>query len=89
MKTLPEHVRAFRRTDLFTQDTIPKGLLRDHSTKAGVWGLIRVQEGTLEYTIGDGEVHILVAGTSGVVEPTVTHHVRPLGEVSFLVEFYR
>ena len=89
MKTLPEHVRAFRRTELFTRETIPKGLLRDHATKEGVWALIQVREGTLEYTIGDAEVHVLDPGKNGVVEPMVPHHVTPLGEVSFYVEFYK
>ena len=43
----------------------------------------------LEYTIEDKEVHILSPGQDGVVEPTVSHHVRPLGKVSFFVEFYK
>lgn len=89
MKTLPDHVAAYQRTDLFTQDSVPSGLLKDHSTKDGVWGLIQVQKGQLEYTIENKEVHILTPDNSGIVEPTVTHHVRPLGEVLFSVEFYK
>ena len=89
MKKIPDGVTAFRRTDLFTQDTVPKGLLKNHSTKEGVWGHIQVEKGTLEYTIGDGEVHILTPGRNGVIEPKVIHHVKPLGEVSFFVEFHR
>ncbi len=52
-------------------------------------GLIQVENGQLEYTIENKEVHILTPEKSGVVEPTVTHHVKPLGEVLFSVEFYR
>ena len=89
MKTLPDHVVAYQRTDLFTQDSVPSGLLKDHSTKEGVWGLIQVRKGRLEYTIENKEVHILTPGKNGVVEPTVSHHVRPLGEVLFSVEFYK
>jgi quercetin dioxygenase-like cupin family protein len=48
-----------------------------------------VEEGQLEYTIEDNEVHVLTPGNNGVVEPTVKHHVRPLGDVLFSVEFYR
>ena len=89
MKKLPETVAAYHRTDLFTEDTVPSGLLKNHSTKDGVWGLIQVEKGQLEYTIEDKEVHILSPGKNGVVEPTVLHHVKPLGDVAFSVEFYK
>jgi tellurite resistance-related uncharacterized protein len=89
LKQLPDNVTSYQCTNLFTEDSVPSGLLKDHSTKEGVWGLIQVEKGRLEYTIGDNEVHILTPEKNGVVEPTVTHHVRPLDEVSFSVEFYR
>ena len=89
MKKLPDDVAAYRRTDVFTQDSVPQGLLKNHSTAAGVWGLIRVERGSLEYTIGEDEVHVLAPDRIGVVEPATVHHVRPLGEVRFFVEFYR
>ena len=89
MKKLPDNVVAYQRTNLFTQDSGPPGLLKNHSTKEGVWGLIQVENGQLEYTIENKDVHILTPEKSGVVEPTVTHHVKPLGEVLFSVEFYR
>lgn len=89
MKALPSNVVAYKKTPLFTNATIPQGLLHDHRTKAGVWGLIQVEHGSLRYTINDKEVHILTPGYPGVVEPTVTHYVTPLEDVSFFVEFYR
>ena len=89
MKTLPPDVTAYKRTPLFTQDSVPQGLLHNHSTKEGVWGLIQVMEGRLEYTIGAEEEHILTPGQPGVVEPQVVHHVKPLAEVAFFVEFYK
>ena len=89
MKKLPDNVVAYQRTKLFTQDSVPPGLLKNHSTKEGVWGLIQIENGQLEYTIENKDVHILTPEKSGVVEPTVTHHVKPLGEVLFSVEFYR
>ncbi|MBT3307566.1 MAG: DUF1971 domain-containing protein, partial [Alphaproteobacteria bacterium] len=50
-KTLPSPLKAYRRTPVFTEDTIPKGLRNEHSTKPGVWGVIHVMSGTLLYTI--------------------------------------
>jgi tellurite resistance-related uncharacterized protein len=90
MKTLPASVAPYQRTKTFTQETVPKGLLGDHNTKAGVWGLITVVEGRLEYVIpSTGETLVLDPETPGIVEPEVRHHVTPLGEVSFFVEFHR
>jgi tellurite resistance-related uncharacterized protein len=89
VKNLPDDVAAYQRTKSFTQDCAPPGLLANHSTKEGVWRLIQAKKGQLEYTIDNNEVHILTPEKCGVVEPTVTHHVRPLGEVLFSVEFYR
>jgi tellurite resistance-related uncharacterized protein len=51
MKQLPENVVAYQHTPEFTNSTIPAGLLRAHSTKAGVWGLIVLLEGSLIYRI--------------------------------------
>lgn len=90
MKTLPVTVAPYQRTKTFTQDTVPKGLLADHSTKAGTWGVITVLEGKLKYTIpSTDEIVILDSETWGIVEPEVAHHVTPLGPVSFFVEFHR
>ncbi|MBK17943.1 MAG: tellurite resistance protein [Rhodospirillaceae bacterium] len=89
METLPRNVTAYKRTPTFTEETVPGGLLKDHSTADGVWGLIQIESGKLEYTIGDDEIHELTPGNDGVVQPTVTHHIRPIGEVAFFVEFYK
>ncbi len=89
MKELPNNITALRSTTIFTEKTIPAALLKDHSTAAGTWGLIQVKKGKLEYTIGKDEIYILEPGKNGVVEPTVVHHVKPLGEVEFKVQFYK
>ena len=76
----------------FTADKIPKGLLKDHTTKAGTWGIIRVYQGTLEYTIQEPELLVmkLQAPAAGVIEPQTLHHVKALtDDVKFVVEFYR
>ena len=38
MKTLPNNVTAYKKTPVFDETIIPKGLLTSHQTKAGVWG---------------------------------------------------
>lgn len=91
MKSLPGDVRAYRRTPEFTAETVPKGLLRRHTTKPGVWGRIVVLEGALGYRILEPEPSAveLVPGRDGVVEPTVAHEVVLRGPVRFFVEFLR
>lgn len=91
MKKLPTGVSAYKRTPVFTADTIPEGLRKAHQTKAGTWGEIVIEQGNLRYRILEPEVEeiTLCSDTSGVVEPQIAHEVAPLGDVSFYVEFYR
>ncbi|OYV40545.1 MAG: tellurite resistance protein [Thiomonas sp. 20-64-5] len=90
MKTLPPDLHLTRRTPEFTAATIPPGLLHDHRTKPGVWGVIHVLEGALEYHILEPmeERLLLTPGRPGIVEPAMKHQVMPLGPVRFLVEFH-
>ncbi|MBK9584321.1 MAG: DUF1971 domain-containing protein [Alphaproteobacteria bacterium] len=89
MNSLPDHVQQYSTSPVFTEETVPKGLLKNHNTKSGVWGLICVSEGELEYTIEDKEVHILNPNKKGVVEPEIKHHIKPLGSVSFYIKFFK
>jgi tellurite resistance-related uncharacterized protein len=86
----PEDFVPYKRTPEFTQDTVPKGLMKDHSTKPGVWARINVLEGRLRYRVDALNAEFeLSKGTPGTVVPEVLHHVEPLGQVRFYVEFYR
>ncbi len=89
MKSLPGNVVAYKRTPVFNENTIPTGLLNNHQTKDGVWAKIVVLDGRLRYTIHQPFEEIeLDVDTFGVVEPTVLHQVKPVGQVLFYVEFY-
>jgi tellurite resistance-related uncharacterized protein len=91
---LPPGLEPYRRTDSFTEATVPKGLLADHTTKDGAWALIHVAEGKLRYRVTDPRraplaVVLTPDGAPGVIEPTIRHHVEPIGAVRFHVEFWR
>jgi len=88
MKEIPQSVTAYKKTPVFTEESVPDGLLKEHRTKEGVWGKIVIMRGSLLYTIGEEE-NVLDVDHFGVVEPVITHQVRPLGKVNFYVEFYR
>ena len=91
MKELPIDVKPYKQTPVFTETTVPKGLLKDHQTKAGTWGKIVILEGELRYRIiePEQEEQLLSPECYGVVEPEILHHVEPVGKVQFYVEFYQ
>ena len=93
---MPNGHVAYQKTKSFTEETVPAALTANHTTKAGVWGLIHVEAGRLEYSIDEERlpkdcrrVEVLEVGQTGVVISEVEHRVTPLGEVSFYVEFWR
>jgi tellurite methyltransferase len=90
VRTIPHTKRPYKRTALFTEDTVPEGLKKDHATKEDVWAKINVVQGRLLYEVTDhGVSYELDVDMVGVIEPTVRHRVTPLGTVKFFVEFYK
>jgi tellurite resistance-related uncharacterized protein len=82
-------VAPYRTTTVFCQDTLPDALRREHRTKAGVWGVVRVLEGRLRLDYGDGShTRLLDPDTPGVLQPEQPHFVTPLGRMRMQVEFY-
>jgi truncated hemoglobin YjbI/tellurite resistance-related uncharacterized protein len=84
--------KPYRSTPVFDDQTLPQALRQAHTTKEGVWGVIRVLEGCVRYRI---EAHdrdvILSPGTPGLVRPQEPHHVEPVepvGPMRMQVEFY-
>ena len=91
VKTLPAHLQLRHTTVMFTETTVPSGLLSAHRTKPGTWGRIVVLEGRVLYRIlgSPAEEHMLDSHTPGIIEPAVEHEVAPQGKALFRVEFYR
>jgi len=79
----------YRTTPMFDEVSLPGGLRRDHCTKAGVWGVIRVHEGVVVYTIvATNEEQRLTPGQPGLILPEQLHFVTPQGPMRMQVEFY-
>lgn len=86
----PGGLIAYKRTPEFTQDTVPAGLLRAHSTKAGVWAKIHVIDGKLLFRdLADGTEQLLEQGEHSLIFPQSEHEVAPVGKTRFFVEFHR
>ena len=87
-KPLPQP-QPYRSTPEFDEGSLPAGLRRAHSTKAGVWGVIRVIEGSLRYGLEDGSDPIMLTpDRPGLVRPEEPHHVEPVGPFRMKVDFY-
>ena len=88
-KPLPDALQAYRRTPVFDQNSLPTALRKEHSTKQGVWALIHVLEGQVQYCIpGQDYRCVLTPGISGLIEPQQVHFVEPIGQMRMYVEFY-
>ena len=82
-------ISPYRSTPIFTNGTLPEALRRAHSTKAGVWGLLKVIRGSVLYMIEEtGERREVHAPQSVVIEPMQLHSVEPLGDMEMQVDFY-
>ena len=77
----------YKSTPVFNEASLPAALRRDHSTKAGVWGVIRVLEGELLYERA-GETRTLDPATPALILPEEKHRVEPLGPMRMHVDFH-
>ena len=77
---LPAGLQAYRSIGPFVADSLPKGLLHEHTLKAGTWARLSVHSGKIRFVWDDadyqGETEILPAGAMIVIPPTVPHHLE-------------
>jgi hemoglobin len=79
----------YKSTPIFDEITLPQKLRHAHTTKAGVWAVIRVLEGQIRYVIEEtGAATILTSEQAGLAQPEQFHHVEPLGAMKMRVNFY-
>ena len=80
----------YKITPVFDESTLPAGLRRVHSTKEGVWGIVRMLEGRLRLVFSEtGRDLMLRPGVPGLLQPCEPHLVEPLSPFRMQVEFYR
>jgi tellurite resistance-related uncharacterized protein len=80
----------YKVTPVFDESTLPAGLRRVHSTKEGVWGVVRLLEGRLRLFFPEtGRDLVLTPDVQGLLEPCEPHLVEPLSPFRMQVEFYR
>ena len=77
----------YKVTPVFDEFSLPAGLRREHRTKPGVWGIIRVLKGHVRLVKPSGTT-MLSASRPGRIEPEEPHWVEPIGPIGLQVEFY-
>ncbi|MEO6772557.1 MAG: DUF3565 domain-containing protein [Kofleriaceae bacterium] len=87
---LPADAIVFERTAELTATTTPAALLRDHTTKSGVWGKLQVVAGSLQYLVEPPLACELVVdpGHPAIIVPEVRHRMVPSFDARFFIEFY-
>ena len=79
----------YRSTPVFDEVTLPAALRAEHSTKAGVWGRVRVIEGKLRICYLDTESEVIVTpGKPALLLPQQPHFAEPLGAMKMQVDFF-
>lgn len=85
----PPSPTPYKLTAVFDEISLPAGFRREHRTKPGVWGVIRVLDGQLRYQVLDPSSEmILEPGRPGLIHPEEPHRVEPIGRMRMQVEFY-
>jgi tellurite resistance-related uncharacterized protein len=86
---LPDGLRLVRSSKEWDERTIPPGLLHANHVASGTWGRILVRRGRLQFVASTAPPISLVLGpgSTQAIPPDVEHHVRPLGAVSFSIDF--
>lgn len=80
----------YKTTPVFNEETLPAAIRNAHSTKAGVWGLLRVLEGEVRLVFHDPAREVCVTPQEpGLITPEAVHHVELSGPMTMQVEFYR
>jgi tellurite resistance-related uncharacterized protein len=78
MPVLPAGVVETKRTAELDAATLPAGLKKSHTLRAGTWGEIVVTSGRVRYVLEDDGDFTLVLrpGLAGIVAPERPHHVE-------------
>ncbi len=86
---LPAGLELYARTPDFTDLTIPAELTDGHALGEGVWGVLRVLDGTLLYIAENQPLPLsLGAGDAVAIEPELGHRLQPSGHARFFIEFH-
>jgi tellurite resistance-related uncharacterized protein len=81
---------AYGALPIFDEHSLPEALRKDHRTKSGTWGLLKVFNGAVWLIFLDPpSEHLATPDHPIIIPPQASHYVVPLGPMTMQVEFYR
>ena len=78
----------YKTTPVWDEKSLPAAIRNEHSTKAGVWGLLRVIEGEVRLKFANGTERRVTPERPALIPPQDVHHVEGEGPFRMRVEFY-
>ncbi|MGL4239134.1 DUF1971 domain-containing protein [Tabrizicola sp.] len=89
-RKLPPGLVQHKQSPEFSLTSIPAALGRDHSTKAGVWGVLNVTSGSVVFHDKElGETREINTGEVQVIPPQTIHSVTLTDDSRFFIQFFR
>ncbi|GGC44580.1 hypothetical protein GCM10011371_34980 [Novosphingobium marinum] len=80
----------YKSTPRFNEETLPDAIRTAHSTKAGVWGVLVVEAGSVRLIFHEPRQVLTVSpGSPATIPPEALHHVETDGPMIMYVDFYR
>lgn len=88
--SLPDGLVPSHSSPIFSQDTIPGALQREHALAPGHWGMLNVLEGSLRFVnLETGETRRISAPDHVTIHPRMPHRVAIDGAVRCRIDFFR
>lgn len=83
-------IAPYGASPVFDEHSLPDALRKEHRTKDGTWGLLRVLEGEVELIFLDPPQDFRVTPDEPApIPPQAPHYVKLVGPMKMQVEFYR
>lgn len=88
--TAPQ-LHPYRVIGPFDQDSLPAGLLAEHSLMPGTWARLELTSGAIRFVWddGDAEAEDLATPDSILIPPQKPHHLEPCGPFELRITFLR
>ena len=80
----------YKVTAVWDEHSLPEAIKRHHSTKPGVWGVLRVLAGEVRLVFENRPTTVVVTpARPALIPPEEKHHVETVGAMRMQVEFYK
>jgi len=84
-----EGLTVVRSTPTWDERTMPDALRRAHRVASGIWGLVRVEAGSLRFVAATRPMTdvVVIADEIHAIPPDIEHHVEPRDRCRFAIDF--